>query len=322
MSGTALDHATLVVRGVRDVARGIRSYELAPPDGGALPPAEAGAHLVLHLPNGLARQYSLCDAAGARESYRIAVLREPGGRGGSTHMHDEVTEGAGLRVSGPLNNFPLAGDAADSLLVAGGIGITPIISMARTLHAQGKAFSLHYCAREPEAAAFLGEIGEAPFADSVTFHFDGGDPAKGLDARGLLAPVTAGRHLYCCGPAGLMDAVEEASAHWPRGTVHFERFKAAPAETGEDLPFTVRLARTGIELEVAGDKTVLQVLRDNGVEVATVCEEGLCGSCLTDVLEGEPDHRDRILTDEEKAANDVMAVCCSRAKTPLVVLDI
>lgn len=318
-----LDKQALIVRAINDEATNIRSYELAFADGAALPPAEAGAHVAIHLPNGLTRQYSLYDQPGAKTVYRIAVLKDPKSRGGSEFMHEQVKVGDQLNISGPFNNFPLSAKHQSATLIAGGIGLTPVISMARHLHQCGTPFSLHYCARNEVDAAFVEELRrEEAFSGAVQMYFDGGDPAKGLNVRDLLAEIVGERHLYCCGPGGLMDAVEAATKHWPKGTVHFERFKAEPVNSAENTKFTIHLSRSNVEFEVPADKSILNVLREQGFDIDTVCEEGVCGSCLTDVLEGIPEHRDQILNDDEKSKNDVMAVCCSRAKTSRLVLDI
>nr|WP_067290184.1 PDR/VanB family oxidoreductase [Marinobacterium profundum] len=318
-----LDRQELLVRAIKDETAQIRSFELVLESGEPLPPFEAGAHLALHLGNGLTRQYSLFDAPGTGCSYRVAVLKDRGSRGGSRFVHDALKVGDRISVTGPSNNFPLADDATSSVLIGGGIGVTPILSMALELHRQGAEFEMHYCARSATDAAFVDWLrSEAPFRDRVQLHFDGGDPAKGLNVHALLADVIEGRHLYCCGPGGLMDAVEAASSHWPAKAVHFERFKASVVATAENQPFSVYLSRSDLELEVPADKSVLKVLRENGFDINTLCEEGVCGSCLTDVLEGEPEHRDQILTADEKSLNDVMAVCCSRAISSRLVLDL
>lgn len=318
-----LNKHVLVVRAIKDEARNVRSFELALDDSAELPAAEAGAHLAVHLGNGLTRQYSLFDEPGIRTSYRVAVLNDPQSRGGSRYLHEQVKVGDRLSVSGPFNHFPLAPNSASALLIAGGIGVTPILSMAQHLHRCGVPFELHYCARNEQEAAFVEFLRDiAPFNESVRMHFDGGDPGKGLDVEALLAKVVDGQHLYCCGPGGLMNAVEAASSHWPTDAVHFERFKADPVAAAENTTFDVYLARSKMELTVPADKSILKVLKEAGLEIDTVCEEGVCGSCLTDVLEGTPEHRDQILTDDEKRANDVMAVCCSRAKCGRLVLDL
>lgn len=313
----------LVVRALADEANGIRSYELAREDGGALPAYEPGAHLAVHLGNGITRQYSLYDAPGVHDRYRIAVLKDPASRGGSRFLHDVVAVGERLQVSGPYNHFPMSADATSSLLIAGGIGITPILSMAYRLHREGKPFELHYCARHESDAAFVALLRDTvAFRDRVNLWFDGGDPRNGLDVTALLADAVVGRHVYCCGPGGLMNAVERAAAHWPDGAVHFERFSAATPAGTENTAFRVVLQRAGVELDVPADKSILQVLKHAGFSVDTVCEQGICGACLTDVVDGEPEHRDHILTDDEKRANDVIAVCCSRSKSPRLVLDL
>ncbi|WP_321897512.1 PDR/VanB family oxidoreductase [Burkholderia cepacia] len=318
-----LDRETLVVRSLADEANGIRSYELAREDSDVLPAYEPGAHVAVHLGNGITRQYSLYDEPGVRDTYRIAVLKDPASRGGSRFLHDEVAVGDRLQVSGPYNHFPMAAEATSSLLIAGGIGITPILSMAYRLHRDGKPFELHYCARNVHDAAFVELLQkEVAFSDHVRLWFDGGDPRNGVDVQALLADVVSGRHVYCCGPGGLMNAVERAASHWPDGTVHFERFAAAAPTDAENAPFRVFLHRSGVELEVPADKSILQVLKHAGFSVDTVCEQGVCGACLTDVVDGVPEHRDHILTDDEKCANDVIAVCCSRSKSPRLVLDL
>jgi len=308
---------TLRVSAVRDEAQDIKSFEFAAADGSPLPAFTAGAHLDVHLPGGLVRQYSLANAPGETHRYLVAVLREEKGRGGSCEMHDKVGVGDLIEIGGPLNNFPLAETAAHHLLIAGGIGITPMMAMLRQLSADGADYSLHYCSRSPEKTAFMAELQRPPFADHVTFHHDQGDPSKGLDVAELLRSHREGQHVYCCGPAGLMAAVRAASAHWPKGTVHFEYFsvdETALAPHGPDGAFEVEIESSGEVYQVPADKTLMEVLRENGHDVPSACEEGICGTCLTEVVEGEIDHRDLVLDDDEKAAGDIMTVCCSRAK--------
>jgi len=308
---------------VVEEAEDIRSYEFAHPQAAELPAFTAGAHLDVHLPNGLVRQYSLCNDPRETHRYVVAVLREPDGRGGSACMHDVVREGDALTITAPRNNFTLHEDARRHLLIAGGIGITPMLAMARRLAALDADYSMHYCTRSPEKTAFRDELAAEPFASHVRFHHDGGDPSKGLDVRALLAEVEDGTHVYCCGPLGLMHAVSDASRHWPVGAVHFEYF-----ETDPDVPeepstgFEVEIASTGAVYQVPPEKTILDVLLDNGLDVDSSCEEGLCGTCIVDVLEGEPDHRDFVLDDEEKESNKLMTVCCSRAKSSRLKLDL
>jgi vanillate monooxygenase ferredoxin subunit len=311
------------VKRIIEEAEDIRSYEFADPRKGALPAFTAGSHLDVHLPNGLVRQYSLCNDPRESHRYVVAVLREPGGRGGSACMHDAVREGDDVTITVPRNHFPLHENAERHLLIAGGIGITPILAMARRLAALGADYTVHYCTRSPEKTAFRAALTEEPFAGHVRFHHDGGDPTKGLDVRALLADVEAGTHVYCCGPIGLMHAVTEASAHWPLGTVHFEFFATDPSVAEEPKAgFEVEIASTGAVYQVPPDKTILEVLRDRGHDIDSSCEEGLCGTCIVDVLDGEPDHRDLVLDDEEKQSNKLITVCCSRAKSARLKLDL
>jgi vanillate O-demethylase ferredoxin subunit len=301
-------------------AEAIYSYELVPADGAALPPFAAGAHIDVHLPNGLVRQYSLCNAPGETHRYLIAVLRDADSRGGSQAMHDDVDAGTLLTISAPKNHFPLV-EAERTLLLAGGIGVTPILAMAETLAADGAAFEMHYCARAPERAAFVERIRGAGFAGQVRVHFD---TDRTLDLDSLLAAPEPGTHLYVCGPQGFIDHVlDNAKARgWPAGQLHVEYFGAAAVDTDGDGPFDVRIASSGRVVPIPVGRTVLAVLAEEGVDIPYACEEGVCGTCLTRVLDGVPDHRDRYLTDEERAANDQFTPCCSRARTPLLVLDL
>lgn len=324
-TNTQLDKVLLTIKRIQSETSAIKSYELVAKDGETLPKIEAGAHLVFHLDNGLTRYYSLYDSPGDSQSYHVAVLKDVNSRGGSEFIHDNFKTLDQVLVSGPKNNFPVSDKTKKAVLIAGGIGVTPIISMARHCFQNKIPLALHYCARARDEAAFVELLEQIePYRDQVTFHFDGGDPTKGVDLSALLQTYDEGTHLYCCGPDGLMNAVEKAASHWPSGTVHFERFKATSTEANEtaNKPFKVVLKRSNVALDVPADQSILQVLRNNGFEMDSVCEEGICGSCLTDVLAGELDHRDQILTAEEKADNDVIAICCSRAKSDELILDI
>lgn len=305
-------------------AEDICSYELVSPDGAALPAFTAGAHIDVHLGSGLVRQYSLCNPPHERHRYLIGVLRDPSSRGGSKAMHEEVQAGAMLRISAPKNHFPLA-DSQRSLLLAGGIGVTPILAMAEALSAQGAAFEMHYCARSPERTAFRQRIAAAPFAPQVHFHYDSGDAAQKLDLPALLARLDRQTHIYLCGPAGFIDHVKAtAKAHdWPQDQLHLEYFGAAAAPATEgDQPFEVKLASSGKVYAIPADSTVLRVLNDAGVFIPASCEQGVCGTCLTRVLDGVPDHRDLYLDEAEQAANDQFTPCCSRSKTATLLLDL
>lgn len=306
-------------------AEGIQSYELTSTDGGPLPPFEPGAHLDVHIPGGFVRQYSLCNDATETHRYVIAVQSEPGGRGGSRAFHERVREGDVLTVSSPRNNFPLL-FARHYVLVAGGIGITPLLSMARALQRSGADWRLYYCTRTPERTAFLAELTSPPFAEHVQVHHDGGDPSQGLDMRAVLAHRPPGARLYCCGPEGLMRAVREAATQnqWPREKVHFESFSAGGVNVAlgvEDSEFEVSIRSTGQVLRVPRGQSVLNVLRRNGVRVPSDCEAGTCGTCLTRVCEGQPEHRDSFFT-HEPAGDRRMLVCVSRAKSKRLVLDL
>lgn len=312
---------TVRVNRVTDEADDIKSFEFVDTAGGDLPSFTAGAHLDVFPPDGPARQYSLCNDPTERHRYVVSVLREPESRGGSVAMHDGVKEGMTISISAPRNNFPLSDTARRHLLIAGGIGITPILAMVRHLQATGADYTLQYCTRAPEKTAFRTLLGEAPFGSHVKFIHDGGNPSQGLDIKTLLSNVEPGTHLYCCGPTGLMEAVKTASAHWPSGAVHFEYFTAGQeALSAPGDSFEVEIASTGAVLTVPADKSILQVLSENGIEVDSMCEEGVCGTCATGLLGGEADHRDMIFSDEEHETT--ITVCCSRAKSARLKLDL
>jgi vanillate O-demethylase ferredoxin subunit len=311
---------------IERIARDIQSFELVPKEGSSLPGFEPGAHLDLHTPRGHIRQYSLCNDAQETHRYVIAVQREAKGRGGSIALHDSVREGDILLVSPPRNTFPLL-HARAYVLVAGGIGITPLLAMARVLQRTGAQYELHYCARTPEQTAFLEELTTPPFATRVHLHFDGGDPSKGLDVGQLLATRRPGTRLYCCGPVGLMQAVRAAVLRhgWPWEKTHFESFTAAGVNTAlglEDSEFEVSIRSTGTVLRVPKGQSLLNVLRRNGLKVPSDCEAGTCGTCLTRLCDGVPDHRDSFFGGPEQAGQDRMLVCVSRAKSRRLVLDL
>ncbi|MDD3677434.1 PDR/VanB family oxidoreductase [Thauera propionica] len=317
---------TLTVRVVRKTAEAtdIATFELVDAQGDALPPFSAGAHIDVHLPNGLVRQYSLCNDSAETHRYLIGVLRDPASRGGSLAMHDLVNEGDILQISAPKNHFPLAHEARRSLLLAGGIGITPILCMAERLAISGAEFDLHYCTRSPARTAFRNRIRGSAFTSRVHFHFDDGDAAQKLDIAATLDKVEDGTHLYVCGPKGFMNAVLDTAraAGWPEAQLHYEFFAADVGPSDSDESFEVKLASSGRVIKVEKDKTIITALAAAGVEIPFSCEQGVCGTCLTRVLEGVPDHKDNYLTPEEQAANDQLLPCCSRAKSPMLVLDL
>jgi len=302
----------------------ISTFELVNVDERPLPSFSAGSHIDVQLPNGLTRQYSLCNDPAEGHRYLIGVLRDAASRGGSTAMHDLVQQGDVLHISAPKNHFALAHEAKHSVLLAGGIGVTPILCMAERLAMTKASFEMHYCTRSAERTAFRERIGQSSFAPRVQFHFDDSEASQKLSLDGLLSPVKAGTHLYVCGPTGFMDWVLGAAraAGWPAAQLHYEFFGAEVAKSESDESFEVKLASSGRTVTVPKDRTVVQALAAAGVEVLTSCEQGVCGTCLTRVLEGEPDHKDMYLTPEEQAANDQFTPCCSRAKSKLLVLDL
>ncbi|MEO8119035.1 MAG: PDR/VanB family oxidoreductase [Rhodoferax sp.] len=318
--------STLSVRVARKAteAADICTFELVGLDGGPLPAFSAGSHVDVALPNGLTRQYSLCNDPKETHRYLIGVLRDPASRGGSQAMHEQVQQGQLLQISAPKNHFPLAHDAKRSLLLAGGIGVTPILCMAERLAITGADFEMHYSTRSRERTAFYDRIASSAYASQVQFHFDDGGPGQKLDIAALLAVPASGVHLYVCGPKGFMDAVLNTARvqGWPESQLHYEFFAADVAKSASDASFEIKLASSGRIITVLKDQTVTQALSAAGVEVQTSCEQGVCGTCLTRVLEGLPDHKDMYLTPEEQAANDQFTPCCSRSKTPLLVLDL
>lgn len=313
-----------VARKTRE-AQDICSFELRPVGGAVLPAFAAGAHIDVLVPGGLTRPYSLCNAPAERHRYVIGVLREPASRGGSQAMHELVHEGDTLRIGAPRNNFALAADATRSLLLAGGIGVTPILSMAEHLAAAECDFSMHYCVRSAGRAAFLDRLRASAFAARAHVHADDGDLAQRADLSRLLGDPRPGLHVYVCGPRGFIDAATAMAAQrgWPQEQVHREFFGAADAvASAADESFEVRLARSGRVVVVPKDQSVVQALATAGVAVPVSCEQGVCGTCLTRVVEGVPEHRDLYLTPEEQACNDQFTPCCSRSKTPCLVLDL
>lgn len=310
-----------VVTARADQAAGIAVFELARADGSPLPPFAAGAHIDVHVADGLVRQYSLCSPPGAAERYRIGVLDDPNSRGGSRTIHRDFAVGTAVRISAPRNHFPLHLEAETSVLVGGGIGITPMIAMAYALKAAGKDFELHYCSRSRDRAGFLDELAAA-FPDQLRLHFDDGDAAQRFEPGACLSAQPAGAHVYVCGPSGFMDRViaEAKAAGYESGRIHYEYFNAQVDTHG--TAFEVVAARSGVTLQVGPDQTILDALAKAGIRVKKSCEQGVCGTCICDVLEGTPDHKDKFLSEEEREDNDQIVVCCSRSKTPRLVLDI
>lgn len=306
----------VVVRSVQPLADDVVELQLARSDGRPLPPWTPGAHIDLILRDDLVRQYSLCGDPGQPGTYTIAVLKTPDSRGGSLAVH-ALTEGDKLRIRGPRNHFGLA-TSASYVFIAGGIGITPILPMIQEAVASGADWSLHYGGRSRGSMAYLDRI--SSYGDRVTIVPQ--DEAGMLDLGAILGTPRPGTLVYCCGPEGLLGAVENRCADWPKGALHVERFTAKAVDTvGADAAFELVLQRSGITLIVPPDKPVVQVMREAGVPVLVSCQQGICGTCETPVLAGEVDHRDSVLDDDEKAANDCMMVCVSRCKSAQLVLD-
>ena len=301
----------LRVRRKHPLARDIVRFELAHPQGQDLPDWSAGAHIRIETPGGQTRSYSLCGPVGARDHWAIAVKREGRGRGGSISLIDAVHEGDELPVRGGDNLFPLDTEARTHILIAGGIGLTPLYAMAQTLAlAPASRFHLYVCSRDADSTAFLSELQQAPWRDQVTLHHDAGDPAQSLDLWPVLE-TPSDAHVYCCGPQGLMDSVRDMSGHWPTHQIHFESFGAGQQGWAENQAFEVVLRRSGQRLTVPTDSSLLECLRSAGVKVASSCESGTCGSCKTGLLAGAVEHRDLVLLPEEQAQH--IMPCVSRS---------
>jgi len=304
-------------------AAGIFFFELVDPDGKELPPFTAGSHLEIRIGDKI-RQYSLCNPPSERHRYIIAVQRELAGRGGSQQFCDAVKEGDTIVLRGPHNLFPLNDQAGTSILLAGGIGVTPILAMAEHLQAGGANFQFHYCTRTRARTAFYDRIAGSSFAPSTQFHFDDGPEEQRPHFEAFLGQPAADKHVYICGPAPMIDAVVEAAKRlaWPDDHVHVERFVGAAAMPGDARDFYVEIKRTGQIVLVPHDKTVVQALAEIGVDIPVSCEQGVCATCLTNIVEGVPDHRDLILTRDEQASNKLFTPCVSRAKSDILVLDL
>lgn len=302
------------------VATDITLFELTHPDGQALPVFTPGAHITVQTPNGMRRSYSLCGDPQHTQHWQIAVKRDARGRGGSQSMADDVQVGDVLPASPWTNLFELKNNAASFIFVAGGIGITPILSMMRHLHRLGRTdFKLYYCTRDKESTAFWDELHAPEFQDNVVFHHDQGDPAQAIDLWPLFERPSQA-HVYCCGPQGLMDSVRDMTGHWPSEHIHFESFGNAATAFAENQPFDVVLQKSNQRVHVPADQSLLQALRAAGQRVSSSCESGTCGSCRTALVSGDVEHRDFVLRPEEKV-HQIM-VCVSRACGGELVLDL
>lgn len=301
----------------RDLTPSVVEFTLARADGAALPPFTAGAHLTLRTPSGAMRRYSLVNEGTAPTEYVIAVKRERESRGGSRSMHDEALPGVTLEVTELENSFALT-EAPDYLLVAGGIGITPLYAMAQELERRGKSFTLIYCTRSAEETAYREDLTQA-FGTGVHFHHDQGDPAQVYDFWDHFAEPRP-QHVFCCGPKPLMEEIAALTGHWPEGRVHFEEFRPVEIVRATDQAFEVELKRSGRVVNVPADRSILEALRDAGERTVSSCESGTCGTCKTRLLAGDADHRDMVLMDEEKPSH--IMICVSRSQGGRLVLDL
>ena len=312
---------TLKVRHKAEIADGVFLFELAAGDGGELPAFTPGSHITVTAPSGQKRRYSLCNDPAERDRYLIAVKQETSGRGGSLSFTTNVSVGDAVAAEPPENEFEMARAEPKRLIfIAGGIGITPIRAMILHCLRHGRAnFMLYYFTRTPQMMAFREEFASPAFDGKVVLHHDDGNPDQAYDLWPVLEEQR-GAHLYCCGPRGLMDAVRDMTGHWPDSAVHFEDFVGASAPHADDVKFEVRLSKSGATYEVAALVSILDTLRQHGHVLPSSCESGTCGTCRCKYTEGEPDHRDLVLSDDEKK-REIM-ICVSRAKSPRLVLDI
>lgn len=318
MSSSAQPMTLQVARFVAE-ARGVVSLELVDPCGGELPEFAPGAHIELRLPNNQVRLYSLLNDSRERYRYVIAVALAERSEGGSSYIHGHVREGDLLQVMPPRNLFPLDTSAQSYCFIAGGIGVTPLLSMLSWCQQAGKPWRLLYCARSRGRAIRVEELAALP---QVTLHFDDEQPQR-VDLEALLAGVQPGEQVWCCGPQGMMQAVEQAAGHLPVEHLHFESFTAAPpADDLAEHPFDIVLRRSNLRLQVPVGRSILEVLQEHGIKVTFACRSGVCGACDTAVCAGEPDHRDMVLNAEQRASGKRMLICVSRAKGDVLELDL
>lgn len=303
-------------------AEDIVSFTLRPMSPEMPERVDPGSHVDVHLPNGMMRSYSLSNGKEYRNGYRLTVARDVNSRGGSTYMHDMLRVGQVIEISKPRNNFELAEDAALSVFIAGGIGVTPFIPMIARLNEIGRPWRLYYCARNRERAALCDEIRqmETEGAGEVVWHYDDTDGL--FDIKSTIASLPDDTHVYCCGPTGMLDVFRSSAeqAGIRSDHIHFEYF-SSEVKSATDGGFVVVLSQSGTEITVQPGETILQALLQHGVDIPYSCEEGVCGACETRVIEGTPDHRDMILSDDEKRASKTMMICCSGSKSARLVLD-
>lgn len=302
----------------------IASYTLAPLTSGALPAFDCGAHIDVHLPNGITRQYSLLGPCDRLDRYRIAVKREAESRGGSRYIHEALNVGSKIAISPPRNNFPMVPEADRVVLLAAGVGITPILTMAEDLAGRGADYELHYFTRSPELTAFADHIAGSTLAENTYHHFGMTPEQVRQELVAILASYRPGAHVYLCGPGPFIDMVlAETAETWPKDAVHLEYFSNVPvAPRDDDDGFEVHLANSGQSYFIPPDMSIAEVLMEHGIDIEVSCEQGVCGTCVTKVLEGMPEHNDMFLSDEEHERNDQMTICVSRCMGNRLVLDI
>lgn len=321
MTDSLLD---VVVHAVTPIAEGVRSFDLRRADGGELPPFTAGSHIDVYLPNGLVRCYSLVNAPSERNRYVLGISLDRNSSGGSAYMFENDLTGQTIKIGSPRNNFALVEDADLVILIGGGIGVTPLHSMILRLEELGKDWQLYYGIRDRASAAFREEFEalEAARPGRVHFNFDLEDGHM-LDTAKVVKEAPAGAHLYCCGPAPMLDIFKTAAEGRAPETVHLEYFSAPDdAVIGSEESFTLVLKSSGKEFEIPAGESILGVLLDNGISAPYSCGEGECASCLVEVLEGTPDHRDYVLGEKERAENKLMAICVSGSKTKRLVINL
>ncbi|MDT0353792.1 PDR/VanB family oxidoreductase [Pseudonocardia charpentierae] len=311
--------ADLRIERKEESAEGVVALTLTDPSGAELPEWSPGAHIDLVLTDSVTRQYSLCSSTTDRRSYRVGVLRDPGSRGGSQFVHDELQAGGTVQVRGPRNHFPFL-DAPEYVFVAGGIGITPMLPMIASAEAVGARWELHYGGRTRASMGFLDEL--SAYGDRVTVYPQ--EEVGHIPLGSILAEPRDGALVYSCGPGPLLDAMESSTAHWPPGSLHIERFAAKPvaASPGALDTFEVVCQRSGVNLKIGPDQTILDAAQEAGLKVLASCRAGVCGTCEVDVIDGQPDHRDSVLSAAERAENEFMLVCISRSLSPRLVLDL
>jgi vanillate O-demethylase ferredoxin subunit len=307
----------------RKVAETVWELILKHPEGGDLPSWGAGAHIDIVLEKNLVRQYSLAGNPADRSCYQLAVLLEPESRGGSTRICHEVSEGDELVISEPRNHFALSMEADFYLLIAGGIGVTPLLAMAHQLHAVGKSFRFCYRSRSASWAAFAKELADQPWSDKVEYYFSDEGGRESFKFKEILANAPSNSQLYVCGPNSFIEMVEQdATDVLGEESVHSERFYPEEHDTSGDKAFELVCEKSGVTVEVPADQSIVQVLEANGIDVPTSCTEGICGSCISKVIEGEVEHRDEVLTKADREKRHLFTPCCSRARGDRLVADL